>query len=217
SEGPGAPARERIATRVKLGRITGTKLPVADGCAADVAVVLAIENGLPGMYIVELAAGGVERTPLQSLDGSRGIARLDFAGVPADRLCAPGGGLALPDRIFDRAAALLAFEQLGGADRCLEMARDHALARYAFGRPIGSFQAIKHRLSDMYVKNELARSNAYYAAWALEHDRAELALAAATARVASSDAFGFAARECIQIHGGIGVTWEADPHLYYRR
>jgi alkylation response protein AidB-like acyl-CoA dehydrogenase len=116
-----------------------------------------------------------------------------------------------------RAAVPLAFEQLGGADRCLELACEHARQRYAFGRPVASYQAIKHRLADMYVKNQLARSNAYYAAWALAAGAAELPLAAATARLAADEAFAFAAQENIHIHGGMGFTWEADAHLYFRR
>ncbi len=99
----------------------------------------------------------------------------------------------------------------------LEMARDYALERYAFGRPIGSFQAIKHKLADVYVAIELARSNAYYGAWALSADAAELPLAAATARVSATEAFHLASKENIQTHGGIGFTWDVDCHLYYRR
>jgi len=130
--------------------------------------------------------------------------------------------MALTEAVFDRAAVLIAFEQVGGADRCLEMARDYALNRYAFGRPIGGYQAIKHKLADMYVRNELARSNAYYGAWALntasrEGGAAELPVAAAAARVAGCEAFGFASKENIQTHGGMGFTWEVDAHLYYRR
>jgi alkylation response protein AidB-like acyl-CoA dehydrogenase len=112
---------------------------------------------------------------------------------------------------------LLAFEQLGGADRGLEMAKAYALERYAFGRQIGSYQAIKHKLADIYVKNELARSNAYYGAWALNAGAAELPVAASAARVAASEAFWFASKENIQTHGGMGFTWEVDAHLYYRR
>jgi alkylation response protein AidB-like acyl-CoA dehydrogenase len=104
-----------------------------------------------------------------------------------------------------------------GADRCLEIARDYALQRYVFGRKIGGYQAIKHRLAEMYVKNELARSNAYYAAWALAANADELPVAAASARLSAGEAFGFAAKENIQIHGGMGFTWEADAHLYFRR
>ena len=119
--------------------------------------------------------------------------------------------------IQERGAILLAFEQLGGADRCLEMARDYALERYAFGRPIGSYQAIKHKLADVFVKNEVARANAYYGAWALSTDAPELPVAAAAARVAGSAAYWMAAKEMIQTYGGIGVTWEADCHFFYRR
>ena len=118
---------------------------------------------------------------------------------------------------MDRAAVLLAFEQVGGADRALEMAKSYALERYAFGRPIGSYQAIKHKLADIYIKNELARSNAYYGAWALDDGAAELPLAAAAARVAACEAFWFAAKENLQTHGGMGFTWEVDCHLFYRR
>ena len=120
-------------------------------------------------------------------------------------------------RLLERAAILVAFEQVGGADASLEMARDYALQRYAFGRPIGSFQAIKHKLADVYVAIELARSNAYYGAWAMAADAAELPLAAATARVSATEAFHLASKENIQTHGGIGFTWDVDCHLYYRR
>ncbi|MEI9987895.1 MAG: acyl-CoA dehydrogenase family protein [Aliidongia sp.] len=111
----------------------------------------------------------------------------------------------------------MAFEQIGGAQACLDMARDYALERYAFGRPIGSFQAIKHKLADVYIATELARSNAYYGAWALATEAAELPLAAAAARVAATEAFHLASKENIQTHGGMGFTWETDCHLYYRR
>jgi hypothetical protein len=124
---------------------------------------------------------------------------------------------ALIDKLFDRAAVLFAFEQVGGAQAALDMAKAYALERYAFGRPIGSFQAIKHKLADVYVATELARSNAYYGAWALSQDAPELPVAAAAARVAASDAFNLAAKENIQTHGGMGYTWAFDCHLYYRR
>ena len=123
----------------------------------------------------------------------------------------------LLDQINDRAAVLIAFEQLGGASRCLEMATEYAKERQAFGRAIGGYQAIKHKLADMYVKNEVARSNAYYGAWALSSNAAELPEAAAAARVAASEAFWFASKENIQTHGGMGFTWEVDCHLFYRR
>jgi alkylation response protein AidB-like acyl-CoA dehydrogenase len=121
------------------------------------------------------------------------------------------------ERLLDRAAVLVAFEQLGGAQAALDMARAYALGRFAFGRQIASFQAIKHKLADMYVAIELARSNAYYGAWALAKDAPELPVAAATARVAASEAYYQAAKENIQVHGGMGFTWEFDCHLHYRR
>jgi len=110
-----------------------------------------------------------------------------------------------------------AFEQLGGAEAALGMARDYALQRYAFGRPIGSFQAIKHKLAEVYIAVELARSNAYYGAWALHTDAAELAVAASVARIAACEAGWIATKENIQTHGGMGFTWQFDCHLYYRR
>jgi alkylation response protein AidB-like acyl-CoA dehydrogenase len=112
---------------------------------------------------------------------------------------------------------MLAFEQVGGADRCLEQAIEYGNQRYAFGRPIGSQQAIKHKLADMYVNNQIARSNAYYGAWALEAGSDELPAAAAAARVAACEAYWYASRENIQTHGGMGFTWEADCHLFHRR
>ncbi|WP_375249046.1 acyl-CoA dehydrogenase family protein [Sphingomonas sp.] len=209
SEGPGAIRADAIRTTVTGGRLTGTKIPVTDGNIADLIVVLARD----GLYLVEAPA---EVEVLTTLDPTRAAGKLTFSDVPAERL---GGedGVAAMQQIFDRAAVLLAFEQLGGADRALEMARAYALERFAFGRQIGGYQAIKHKLADIYVRNELARSNAYYGAWALNSGAAELPLAAATARVAASEAYWFASKENIQTHGGIGFTWEADPQLHYRR
>ncbi|HLY87469.1 MAG TPA: acyl-CoA dehydrogenase family protein, partial [Acetobacteraceae bacterium] len=135
----------------------------------------------------------------------------------AEPLNTAGTGWALVERLLDRAAILIAFEQIGGAQACLDMARLYAQERYAFGRSIASFQAIKHKLADVYVATELARSNAYYGAWALSVAAADLPLAAATARVSASDAFFLAAKENIQVHGGVGFTWDYDCHLYYRR
>ena len=210
SEGPGPVTPRSVRTRVVDGKLSGRKIPVTDGGAATLFVVLATD----GLYLCE-AASGVE--PLATLDPTRPAAAVTFDAVPAERLGLAGDGWAALAAVLDRAAVLLAFEQLGGADRCLEMARGYALERHAFGRSIAGYQAIKHKLADMYVKNEVARSNAYYGAWALNSGAAELPLAAATARVAASDAFWFAAKENIQTHGGIGFTWEADPQLYYRR
>jgi alkylation response protein AidB-like acyl-CoA dehydrogenase len=217
SEGPGVLTPDRIATRFADGAVTGRKVPVADGMAAKHAVVLATAAEGPGLYLVDLTGDGVKRRGVSTIDPTRGSGEIVFAGAPAQPLGEPGTGLELLARIQDRAAVLLAFEQLGGAARCLEMARDYALQRYAFGRPIGSYQAIKHKLADVFVKNEVARANAYYGAWALSTDAPELPLAAAAARVSGSAAYWLAAKENIQTHGGIGFTWEADCHLFYRR
>lgn len=211
SEGPGPVSPRSIRTRVAGGKLTGEKIPVTDGDVADLIVVLAAN----GLYLVEKGAGVVAEV-LDTLDPTRSAARLTFTDAPAERL-GEQDGIPAMQAVFDRAAVLLAFEQVGGADKALEMARAYALDRVAFGRAIAGYQAIKHKLADIYVKNEVARSNAYYGAWALGTNAAELPLAAATARVAASEAFWFAAKESIQTHGGIGFTWEADPQLYYRR
>ena len=216
-ERPGALTEAQVQARVEGGKLSGVKLPVTDGDIADVAVVLARENGPLGLFLVDLRGEGVTRETLQTLDPTRGVAKLTFAGAPAERLGEAGEGLSLAEALLERAAVLLAFEQIGGADRALEMAKGYALERYAFGRPIGSYQAIKHKLADMYVKNELARSNAYYGAWALETGASELPLAAAAARVSACEAYWYAAKENLQTHGGIGFTWQMDCHLYYRR
>ena len=195
------------------GRISGVKLPVPDGGAAGVAVVVA-SNGL---YLVDLAQDGVAVADVPTLDPTRGHNRIDFAGAQAEPLGDPADGWALTEKILDRAAVLFAWEQVGGSEACLEMAKEYALGRYAFGRPIASYQAIKHKLANMYVKNTLAKSNCYYGAWALNTDASELTLASATARVSATQAYYFASKENIQTHGGMGYTWEFDCQFYYRR
>ncbi|HEU5320557.1 MAG TPA: acyl-CoA dehydrogenase family protein [Methylomirabilota bacterium] len=218
AEGPRAPHAGNIETAARGGRLTGAKMPVADGDVADFAVVVARgDDGAPALFLAELGGAGVTRARVETLDPTRSHARLAFEGAAAEPLGAADAGWALVERLLDRAAVLFAFEQVGGAQAALEMARDYALGRFAFGRPIGSFQAIKHKLADVYVATELARSNAYYGAWALASDAAELPLAAATARVSASEAYFLAAKENIQVHGGMGYTWEFDCHLYYRR
>ena len=154
---------------------------------------------------------------MSTIDPTRSHGRLVFADAPAEPLGAPGEGWPLVERLLDRAAVLVAFEQVGGAQAALDMARDYAVGRFAFGRPIASFQAIKHKLADMYVGVELARSNAYYGAWSLSKDAPELPVAAAAARVAATEAYFHAAKENIQTHGGMGFTWQVDCHLFYRR
>jgi alkylation response protein AidB-like acyl-CoA dehydrogenase len=222
AEGAGGVSPRAIGTRAAEGRLTGVKLPVADGDIADFAIVAA-RSGAGGqardisLFIVDLTAEGVTRSVVDTIDPTRSHARLEFKGVSAEPLGAAAEGWAIIEAVFDRAAVLTAFEQVGGADRALEMARDYALDRIAFGRPIGSFQAIKHMLADMYVSATLARSNGYYGAWALSTGAAELPVAAATARVSATQAFQHCAKNDIQVHGGMGFTWAFDCHLYYRR
>jgi acyl-CoA dehydrogenase len=219
AEGPQVATPGNITTRADGGRVSGTKIPVMDGDVADFAVVVASETagGRAGLFLVDLKGPGVARTPVTTVDPTRSHARLVFDGAAAEPLGAPGTGWPLVERLLDRAAVLVAFEQLGGAQAALDMAREYALGRFAFGRQIASFQAIKHKLADMYVGVELARSNAYYGAWALSKDAPELPVAAATARVAASEAYYQNAKENIQVHGGMGFTWEFDCHLHYRR
>ncbi|MBS0561672.1 MAG: acyl-CoA/acyl-ACP dehydrogenase [Proteobacteria bacterium] len=211
-EGPGIVDARRFNATVADGKLTGSKVPVMDGDIADLAIV-AVRGG--GLYLVDLSSAGVTREAVATIDPSRSHARISFAGAAAERLAhADGDGLRT---LLDRAAIMMAFEQVGGAQAALDMARDYALQRYAFGRPIGSFQAIKHKLADVYVAVELARSNAYYGAWALSKDAAELPVAASLARVAATEAGWQAAKENIQTHGGMGFTWAFDCHLHYRR
>ena len=217
AEGPGKADLRKLRTTFRGGVLSGEKLPVPDGDVADVAIVAAQGERGVALAIADLSASGVQREAVETIDPSRSHARIGFEDTPAEPLGAAGDGERLLRRVQDRAAVLFAFEQVGGAQRSLEMARDYALQRYAFGRPIGSFQAIKHKLADVYVATELARSNAYYGAWALARDAPELPLAAAAARISASEAYFLAAKENIQVHGGMGYTWEFDCHLYYRR
>jgi alkylation response protein AidB-like acyl-CoA dehydrogenase len=216
TERPGRFVVDTVSAEMRDGRLSGSKIPVCDGDIADVAIVVARHAGVPTLVLVELGQPAVTRGVLDSVDPSRGMARLTFDGAEAE-LLGDGLGWDAVERLLDRAAVLMAFEQLGGAERALEMTRDYCLGRFAFGRPVASFQAIKHRLADIYVEIELARSNAYYGAWALSTGSDRLAAAAAGARAAASDAFELAAREMIQLHGGVGFTWEFDCHLFYRR
>ncbi len=217
SEAPGAPTAQSISAKFDGATLSGGKIPVTDGDCATHAIVVAKEGAGVSLALVDLNQPGVMRTTLKTLDPTRGHAKLEFKNVKAERVGAAGQGWELAEAILDRAAVLLAFEQVGGSQACLEMAIGYAKERYAFSRPIGSFQAIKHKLADMYVNIEVARSNAYYGAWALSTEAAELPFAAAAARAAASDAYYFCAKKNIQTHGGMGFTWEVDCHLFYRR
>lgn len=205
---------EQIAATVADGQLSGSKTIVSDGSVADLYLVLANGAGGLGLYLVP-AGAGVTAISIDSVDLSRDVGSVEFSAAPAELLAADGW--ASLQRLYDRAAVLFAFEQLGGAQKALKMAVGYANERFAFGRAIGSFQAIKHMLADMFVAMKLAESNCYYAAWALANDSADLSLAAATARVSATRAFQLCAKDNIQVHGGMGFTWEFDCHLYYRR
>jgi len=215
SEQPGD--RGPVAATFKNGTLTGTKVPVPDGDVAQCAVVTAKQGKDLVLVLVDLNARGVSRQPVKSIDPSRSLAAIRFDATPGQLLGDASAGAATLQKLLDRAAILVAFEQVGGATRAFEMTREYCLSRYAFGRPIASFQAIKHRLADLYVEIELARSNAYYGAWALSTDSPELPVAACGARASATEAFDLASQEMIQLHGGVGYTWEFDCHLFYRR
>jgi alkylation response protein AidB-like acyl-CoA dehydrogenase len=225
-EGKGNPSPQGIKLSAAGGTLNGVKKPVPDGAIADLAIVAA-RTGSSGrdsdisLFLVDMKGGGVEAEvsvkALTNVDPTRGQAELIFKDCKAEPLGAPGEGWGIISQVLDRAAVLIAFEQVGGSDRALEMGRDYALDRIAFGRPIGSFQAVKHMLADMYVSATLARSNCYYGAWALSTNASELPEAAAAARISATQAFQHCSKNNIQVHGGMGFTWEFDCHMYYRR
>ena len=219
AEGIGFPAPDRIKLRFEQGRLHGEKWPVPDAMIADAAVVLAAnETNEPCLCLVDLTQDGVQRRALDGIDPTRNQGALVFEGAEAQPLGTAGEvAWEVFRAVLDAAAVLFAFEQVGGAEACLQSAIDFANERHAFGRPIASFQAIKHKLADVYVGNQLALSNAYYGAWALASGSDELALAAAVARVSATEAYENAATENVQVHGGMGFTWEADCHLFLRR
>jgi acyl-CoA dehydrogenase len=196
--------------------LEGVKTLVPDGAQADQVLVAARTGDELGLFAVEGGAPGLGRTDLAGLDPTRRLARLDLARVPARRLVSEDAAGALRHTL-DLAAVALAAEQLGGLQRCLDLSVAYAKARYQFGRAIGSFQAVKHLLADMHVAMELSRSAVRYAAWAADEAPEELPVAAGLARAACSEAFFRVAADTIQVHGGIGFTWEHDAHLYYRR
>lgn len=206
------------------GSISGVKRPVAGGTLADIAVVSALtaedKHVLVLVELAETAAANdkhLQRQTLESADPSVRNAQITFDDCPAQLLGNGGDSAGTLPQLLDRAAVLLAFEQIGGADRCLELAVDYVKERKTFGRAVGSYQAVKHKLAKMYAQNELARSNAYYGAWALASESEELPIAASAARISATECFEFAAREGLHLHGGMGYTWEVDCHLYLKR
>jgi alkylation response protein AidB-like acyl-CoA dehydrogenase len=202
--------------------LSGTKMFVLDGHTANTIVVVARQAGTSGedgigFFVVDGDAAGLTRTALATMDQTRKQARLDFDGVAATPLGEVGAGWPALSKTLDQAAVAMANESIGGAQKCLEMAVEYAKVRVQFGRPIGSFQAIKHKCADMLLEVESGKSAAYYAAWAAAEDNEELPVVASLAKAYVSDAYFHAAAENIQIHGGIGFTWEHDAHLYFKR
>jgi len=199
--------------RCEGGKLTGEKAPTAFAAVASHALISAVEGTTPGLYLVAL--DGAERTVVPTLDNARASAALRFAGTPAQLVFAGREALLHWAGV---AAVLTAWEQVGGTERCLAISVAYAKERRVFGQPIGAFQAIKHKLADMYQELEVGRGCAIDALEALERGETDRFLAlAAAARLGAGAAYDFAARETIQTHGGIGVTWEAEPHHHYRR
>ena len=198
--------------------LEGTKMFVVDGHSADLVLAIARTPEGLGLFAVAGGAAGLTASRLEALDLTRRLARLEFAGTPAVLASPPGDATGALRRVLDLVYAAASVEQVGGAQRCLDMAVEYAKQRVQFGRPIGSFQAIKHKCADMLIEVESARSAAYYAIGAAADGPAdELPSAAALAKAYCSEAFTYAAKENIQVHGGIGFTWEHDAHLYLRR
>ncbi len=200
----------------------GEKSFVVDGCAADLLVVVARAPGSRGsdglsFFSLRANADGVARRPLDVVDPTRKLAAIRFDAARAELLGVSGAAAPALTKTLEQAAVALANEMAGSAQRLLEMTVDYAKARVQFGRPIASFQAIKHKCADMLLGLELARSSAYYAAEAAAEDSDELPAAAPLAKAQGSDAFLQIAAEAIQIHGGLGFTWEQDVHLYFKR
>ena len=197
--------------------LTGIKTPVVDGCLADLVLVAArTEKGL-SLFRVEAGADGMTRKPLPPLDTTRKLARIELQNTPAQLIGQEGSAEAVLDYVLDVAAVALSAESTGGAQACLDMAVQYAKERLQFGRPIGSFQAIKHKCADMLVQVESARSASYSAAFSAVQDAGELSVTAAIAKSKASEAYFFVAAENIQVHGGIGFTWEHPAHLYFKR
>ena len=198
-------------------RLDGHKSFVLDGATAGLILVAAATDAGLSLFAVAAEAAGLGRAALPALDQTRQLARLEFAGVTGRLIGSPGDGAAALDRALDVTAVALAAEQLGGAQRALDMAVEYAKVRRQFDRPIGSFQAIKHRCADLLLEVESLRSAVGYAAAAVAEDSAEIPALASLVKSYASETYFHVAAENIQIHGGIGFTWEHDAHLYFKR
>jgi len=208
-----APLPARSAVVFEGGKLTGRKPAVTGGLHADIAIVLASEGGAPVLVAAPLA--GVERVALATFDNTRCAANLVFAGAPATALAKGDAALAAARNVLALQAVVTAHEQVGGAEAMMVRARDYANTRKAFGQPIGAFQSVKHRIAELYGLVELARANAVHAASLAGTEG--FVTAAAAARLSATEAYDTAARDCVQVHGGIGVTWEGGIHLHMRR
>jgi len=198
-------------------KLTGTKMFVLDGHTANLIIVAARTGKGVSLFAVEGDAPGLTRTSLSTMDQTRKQAKLEFANTPATLIGKEGAGWQVLSTVLDLAAVALAAEQVGGAQKVLEMAVEYAKVRVQFGRPIGSFQAIKHKCADMLLEVESAKSAAYYAMWCAAEMNDELPSVASLAKAYCSEAYFHATAENIQIHGGIGFTWEHPAHLYFKR
>ena len=194
------------------GALRGERRFVADGNIAELVVVVAHTGGDDAALFISEPS---ERTPIAYMDGTRKVAHLRFDGARAEKL--GDSDRAAVHRLLDRAASCIAAESLGGAERVTEMAVEYAKSRTQFGRPIGSFQAVKHRAADMAVDTESLRAAVYFAAWSAEREQPDAPLAISMAKAYAADAYRRVAQSGIQIHGGIGFTWEHDMHLFFKR
>jgi len=197
--------------------LTGTVPRVVDGGAADDLLVAADGPDGVALYAVDAARPGVDRTPLVTLDLTRPQATIRFSDAPARLVADSGEALRVIEHALQVGAALLAVEQVGAAQHLLDLSVEYAKTRLQFGRPIGSFQAVKHRLADLLIDVEHARSTTYHAVWALADGTDDPALATSIAQATASAAFARVATDTIQVHGGIGFTWEHQAHLYFKR
>jgi|TARA_B100001540_G_C15793561_1_gene636592 alkylation response protein AidB-like acyl-CoA dehydrogenase len=212
-----APTKDNINLVYADGKINGKKIAVPDAGVATHAIVVAKSDKGISLQLVDLSTTGVTVEHQENIDESRGHFSISFNDVETKLLGDKVSGWELYETLINQAAVLFSYEQIGGSQASLDMAINYAKERYAFGRPIGSYQAIKHKLADMYIALTLAKSNCYYAAWALSTNAADLPSASATARVSATKAFQLCSKENIQTHGGNGFTWEYDCHMFYRR
>lgn len=208
---------ETVSVTAERDAVSGTVNQVVDGGFADVLLVAARGSDGVALYAVDATADGVERTPLATLDLTRSAANVTFTNAPATLVAGPDAAQRVLDHALQVGASLLAIEQVGAAQHLLDLSVEYAKTRLQFGRPIGSFQGVKHRLANLLVDVEHARSTAYHAIWALSDGSDDAELSTSIAQAVCSAALSHVATDTIQVHGGIGFTWEHQAHLYYKR